>query len=65
MGKFYASQQPNKATNNSLECGRYELEDFCVVHEWVEQTRHQHTDHSNDDHTQGEADHQGHKERKF
>ena len=65
MGKFYASQQPNKAADNGLECGRYEFKDFGIVHKGVEQTRHQHPDHSNDDHTQGEANHQGYKERKF
>ena len=51
MGKFYASQQANKAANNGLECGRDEFENFSVVHKGVKQARHQHPDHSNDNHT--------------
>jgi len=57
MGKFYASQQPNKATNNGLECGGYEFKDFGIVHNGVEQTSHQNPDHSNYYNAQGEADH--------
>ena len=40
MGKFYASQQPNKAADNGLKGGRYKFEDFGIVHNGVEQTRH-------------------------
>ena len=65
MGKFYTSQQADKATDNGLECGGYEFKDFLIVHKRVKQSRHQHRHHTNDDHAQGETDHKGHGKRKF
>ena len=65
MGKFYTSQQADKATDNGLECGRDKFENFGVVYKRVKQARHQHSYHANDNYAQGKADHKGYKERKF
>ena len=65
MGKFYASQQANKATDNSLKCGADELKDFGIVNFFVKQASHQHPDHSNYDQAQSEADHEGHSKRQL